>query len=745
MTELRAPVAARVLLAAFAVALAACGTATAPGPVGSPPGAPPGAPSASPPAEPAAAPAAGAAAVPARTTILWDEWGIPHVRAADEAALFYAYGWAQARNHAELLVESFGRARARGAEVWGEKALEDDVWYRTVGLPEWTRRSYAALEPAMRQAVDRFAEGVNAYLADHPEALSPAAAAVLPVSGEDVMANLGAIRLRFSSARSDAERWRRRAEGNAALAAPAERAVASNAWALGPAKSASGHALLLANPHLPWGGNLTWVEAHLTAPGIDVYGASLVGMPVIAVGFNQRLAWTHTVNTQDAEDLYRLDLVDGGYRFAGGVRPFERRVETIRVRTDDGFRDEEVEVLSSLHGPVVASAGEEALALRRVDDVVDGLGAALGQWWAMAEAQDFDDFAAALETHAIAGQNITYADADGRIAYFYGGVLPRRPRGDDEFWAGLVAGDDPELVWSAAHSFADMPRVVDPATGWLQNANDPPWISTYPPALDADAFPRYFGPRELPLRPQQSIELLRDSGVVTLEEMVALKHSTEVELAERVLPDLLAAAEAGEPAAAGGRRAAEVLAAWDRSTDADSRGAVLFAAWVGEMMRRAGTDFFARPWDEAAPLDTPAGLADPAAALDALAAAAAAVEEAHGRLDVAWGEVNRLRVGDHDLPGNGGPGQLGVFRVTHFAGGDETTDVAVGGDSYVAAIELAAGGPRALALLSYGNASQPDSPHRGDQLPLYADQRLRPVHFEAADVEAAAVERTELP
>lgn len=97
-------------------------------------------------------------------------------------------------------------------------------------------------------------------------------------------------------------------------------------------------------------------------------------------------------------------------------------------------------------------------------------------------------------------------------------------------------------------------------------------------------------------------------------------------------------------------------------------------------------------------------------------------------------------MGDHDLPGNGGPGQLGVFRVTHFAGGDETTDVAVGGDSYVAAVELAAAGPRAFALLSYGNASQPGSPHRGDQLALYAEQRLRPVHFDAADVEAAAVD-----
>lgn len=719
-------------LALAAAALAGCGTAPTSAPVAVPPAA----------ASPAAAEKA------PRATILWDEWGIPHVRAADEEALFYAYGWAQAHNHAQLLVESVARARARGAEVWGEEALADDRWYRTVGLPAWTRRTYGELEPAMRRAVDRFADGIGAYLAAHPGALSSTAAAVLPISGEDVVANLGAVRLEFSRARQEAEGWRRRAAGEAALAAPeapAERAVASNAWALGPAKSASGNALLLANPHLPWGGNLTWIEAHLTAPGIDVYGASLVGMPVITIGFNRRLGWTHTVNTQDDEDLYRLDLVDGGYRFDGGVRPFERRVETIRVKTADGFRDEEIEVLSSVHGPVLATAGDEALALRRVDDVVAGFGAALGQWWAMGKAGSFDEFVAALESHAIAGQNVTYADADGRIAYFYGGVLPLRLTGGAGFWAGLVAGDDPLLVWETAHGFHDMPRVVDPDTGWLQNANDPPWLSTFPPVLDADVYPPYFAPRELSLRPQQSIELLRDSGRLTLDEMVALKHSTEVEMAERVLPDLLAAVEdaAGDvPEVA--RRAAAVLAAWDGSTASDSRGAVLFAAWVREMLRRTGPGFFALPWDEAAPLATPAGLADPAVARQALAAAAAAVEAAHGGLGVAWGEVNRLRVGDHDLPGNGGPGSLGVFRVTWFAGGDEATDVAVAGDSFVAAVEFAAAGPRALALVSYGNASQPGSPHRGDQLPLYAEQRLRPVRFAAGEVEAAAVERTEL-
>ncbi|MFW6012459.1 MAG: penicillin acylase family protein [bacterium] len=711
------------------------------------------------------APAAEAELPESGAEILWDEWGIPHVRAADARALFYAYGWVQAHDHPELLLRNYGEARARAAEYWGREHLEDDLWYRLAGLPGWTERAYASLDEEMRGWVDAFAAGADAFYREHPEDVPESVAPVLPVTGTDVMANAGAVGLRFSDARGARERWRASREGESAGGA-ADRAAlqgfeppssagaaampGSNAWAVAPPKAAGG-ALLLANPHLPWGGNLTWTEAHLTAPGVDVYGASLVGFPVINIGFNHHLGWTHTVNTQDTEDYYELSVVetpDGsglGYPLGDEVRAFEREVVELRVRTADGFRTEELELLRSVHGPVIARTEGRALALRRVHEVTGGLAKALRQWWEMGRARSLESFERALEHNAVVGQNVTYADADGNIAYYYGAATPVRPRGDVDFWRGVVPGDDEELLWTEVHPFDEMPRVVNPRSGWVQNANDPPWIATWPPELSAERYPPYFAPVDLAMRPQRSIGLLRENGSIDFDEMVRLKHSTRMELADRILPELL---EAGrEHGGDDVDEAIEVLAEWDRTADTDSRGGVLFQAWAQaaeERARREGVEVFERPWNPDEPLATPDGLGDPASAAAALEAAARRVEAAFGELGVPWGEANRLRRDDVDLPGNGGPGGLGIFRVAFYAGNDEGPRVAAGGDSFVAVVELGER-LRASALIPYGNASRPGSSHRTDQLELFAEQRLRPVHFDPAEVEARAVERTALP
>ncbi len=175
-----------------------------------------------------------------------------------------------------------------------------------------------------------------------------------------------------------------------------------------------------------------------------------------------------------------------------------------------------------------------------------------------------------------------------------------------------------------------------------------------------------------------------------------------------------------------------MLEAWDRCADADSRGAVLFEAWFRAMSRTGA--FYATPWSEASPRTTPDGLRDPAAAARVLATAAAQVRKMHGAIDVPWGQVYRLRAGGRDLPANGGPGDLGIFRVVGFSEDKDGKWRAVGGDSYVATIEFGRS-VRARTLMSYGNASQPGSPHAGDQLELFAKKQLKTAWLTRQDVE----------
>jgi acyl-homoserine-lactone acylase len=665
------------------------------------------------------------------TEILWDRWGVPHIFAENTTGLLRAFGWAQTRAHGDRLLHLYGEARGRAAEYWGADYIESDRWIRTNGVPARAREWLQLQPPEMRSLLDAFASGINAYAETFPDSLSESARRVLPVDAGDVLAHVQrVVWFEFITSPASVQAATRAWRGGQDPAPP-EPAGASNAWAIAGTRSASGRPMLLANPHVPWGGLYTWFEAQLTGPGIDAYGAALVGFPLLGIGFNDRLGWTHTVNPLDAADLYELTLTDGGYRWDGGIRTLETREETLLVRQPDGsLREQPFTIRSSLHGPVVAEndAGN-ALALR-----VAGLDAAQLplQNWRMLRARTLEEFEAALGMLQLPFFNVVYADADGHILYVYNGRVPVRPSGDWRAWTGIQRGDTSALLWTATHDYAELPRVQDPLSGWLQNANDPPWSTTQPLAVSPAAYPAYMAPQvPLSFRAQRSSRMLNEDGSVTFDELIAYKHSTHVETADHLLDDVIIAARASSGALT--RRAADVLDDWDRATDAGSRGAILFEAFWRHLRQRAGPQPFEVPWTAEAPLSTPDGIADPNAAVEALMAAASEVESRYGRLDVAWGAVHRLQAPGYDLPGNGSDA-FGAFRVTGWRTGPDGMRSAVSGDSWVAAIEF--GDPvRAMAALSYGNASQPGSPFIGDQLLLYASQRLRPVWRERSQIE----------
>jgi acyl-homoserine-lactone acylase len=281
--------------------------------------------------------------------------------------------------------------------------------------------------------------------------------------------------------------------------------------------------------------------------------------------------------------------------------------------------------------------------------------------------------------------------------------------------------------------------LANPPLGWLQNANDPPWTTTVPLVLDPAKYPAYMAPRGMAFRPQRSARLLAETGKLSFEELVRRKHDTRMELADRLLDDLTAAVLAhGDDDA---KAALRVLQGWDRTADAESRGGVLFAAWWREISRRGSV--FATAWDATRALETPDGLANPAAAAETLGKVARDVRGKFGTLDVAWGVANRLRRDGLDLPANGGSGSLGIFRVTEFEPRENQKElVAEFGDSFVAAVEFST--PlTARTLIGYGNWSQPGSRHRVDQLSLFARKELRPAWRSRADIEAH-LERREL-
>ncbi len=659
----------------------------------------------------------GCARAPRHAEILWDTWGVPHIFAQDANSLFHAFGYAQAHSHGNLILRLYGQARGRAAEYWGKSYVDSDRWVRTVGVPRLAAEWLEKQDPQMLDYAEAFTSGINDYVRQHPDEISDEVKLVLPITPKDLLAHVLRV-IHFSFLTSPdrveavAKRWGQ---------------PASNAWAIGPSRSSSGHAMLLMNPHLPWSGMMTWYEAQLNAPGINAYGAALVGEPVLGIAFNDYLGWSHTVNTLDGQDLYELTLQGDGYRWDGKTRPFETETQILKIRQPDGsFREEQLLIRRSVHGPVVRMRKGKALALRVAGIHQPGM---FAQYWDMMRARNLQEFEAAVSRLQMPMFTIMYADRDGHILHVFGGRVPVRPKGDWAFWQRPVPGDSSATLWTRTHPYRDLPRVLDPPSGWLQNANDPPWTTTFPRALDAADFPPYMAPRAMSFRAQRSARMLAEDSSITFEEMIRYKHSTRMELADRILEPLIAAAEDSRNEAA--KTGAKILAAWDRCADAGSRGAVLFEEFVQQWQQHSGkADLFAVKWSPREPRTTPRGLASPAVAVEALAAAVDTVRKQYGAPDVAWGNVYRLKIADVDLPANGGPGSLGIFRAVYF---DDR--VATGGDSFVAAVEFSQ--PlRARVLVSYGSSSQPGSPHATDQLRLFAEKRLRPVWRTRAAIEA---------
>lgn len=657
----------------------------------------------------------------ATATISWDMWGVPHIRTDTIEDLFFAQGWAQMKNHGNLILDLYGSSRGKGAEYWGESRLQNDILIHTLGFDELADEWESNQDEELKTIYSSFVDGLNAYASEHLDEIDEKYRVVLPLMTKDVnMHTMNVIFTRFIGG------------GDLGLTQNWPD-MGSNAMAVAPSRSASGNAMLVQNPHLPWSGEFLFFESHLMLGDQNMYGATLVGFPGIAIGFNETLGWTHTNNTIDNADTYELELADGGYLLDGERKEFETSSTIIKVLQEDGsLVENEIPLMKTAHGPVVSKSEDKVLAFRLVGLDRPNM---LLQWWHMINSTTFDEFEGALKMAQIPFWNVMYADQQGEIFYLFNGLVPKRSSGTWEYWNRIIPGGKSADIWTGVHDYADLPKIKNPAGGWLQNANDPPWTSTIPMTLNSKDFPHYMSPLGMGFRAQRAARMLIEDESITFDELVDYKHSTRLEFADRILDDLFAAVDASNSSKA--KEAKVVLENWDRNSDADSKGMLLFYNWANKFnVNRA--DNYKEPWSWEKPSTTPDGLADPAYAVELLEQAAIEIEGKFGSLDTPWGDFYRIDYNGHKLPANGVDGSLGVFRVSWPANSDGEHMYVSGGDSWVGVIEFGEQ-VKAKVLLSYGNSTQINSPHSGDQLELFAEKKLRDAWFTNAEVDANTV------
>jgi len=695
--------------------------------------------------------------------ILWDRYGVPHIFAKSTSDMFYLFGYAQAEAHGDLLLHTIGGSRGRGAEYFGagyrDTNLLTDRWIWTNEVPIRSVKWLAEQTPEFHGYLEAFAAGINAYAAAHPEALAPEVKQVLPITALDIIMHAQHFyNFEFVASRTLANPPRAGAEAEAdpytigPEPTGEDLADGSNGWAIGPSHTTDGHAMMLLNPHLAWGGEQTYFEVNLHAPGINLYGATQIGVPALRFVFSDYIAITNTVNTNNGHLLYKITEAEGGYKFDGKVLPYTKATYPIKILQKDGsYTTENVEVLKTVHGPVIRRDDGAPIAL-----YVAGLDKPfmLEQVFKMSTAHNFAEYQAQARRLNIPMYNIMYADRDGHIEYLFNAPVPRRSEGDYAFWSRPVAGDTSRLLPTGSLTYDELPKIIDPPSGYVQNSNQPPWDAAWPSMIDPAKYAPYVAPQFPTFRSDRGIRMLSEDSKLSFNMLLQKKLSTRAEGADRLLPDLLAAVDQyGTPRA---KEAAAVLKTWDRQAEADSRGAYLFWNWATRFGMPAAapnsTRGFAVPYAIDKPLTTPSGIKDPAAAAALLDAAAEETIATFGALDKPWGSYLRLQINAQsagaaaapargpalngvDLPGNGGPGAIGIFRVITPGPMVDATSTPVHGDGFTIAMEFSQ--PiRAKALVSYGDCSQPGCAHHTDQLPLFEKKQWRDVWRTRGEIEA---------
>ena len=679
-----------------------------------------------------------------QSVIRRDTYGIPHILADTEEAAAFAFGYAQAEDHAAEIGRRYLRARGEAARHFGEDALSNDIAMAQFDNLASATAALERITPLYRRIIGAYAAGVNRYVRAHRRELPE----WMPeITAADVLASTRAGAASSLGGAALVRRLRAKYEGGpGAPEAPdwIDDAPGSNAFALAGSRTTTGKPILLGNPHLQWS-SLYW-EAHVRVPGkIDFYGSTLVGIPVLRAGFNDRLGFVTTNNAPDLDDVFALNLDPvrpDHYLFDGRSRPLQRRDATVQVREADGSMRAEARTFWSSHiGPVIHRTADRAFAVRSVR--LEALQYFEG-FYLLSKARNLDEWNEAMRHNLVPTSNFTYADAEGNILYYWNARVPVRPDGRDY---GLdVEAKGPADLWSRMHRIDDFPRLLNPPGGYVQNANNPPQFVSLRDPIDMSRFPQQFQRGPLALRPQLALDLLEEETVFSVQDVIDLKYSTRMLLAERVKRAVVAAVRASEGASDDARAGADVLEAWDDHVSAGSRGAVLFQRFW-DMYSAAVRPPFATPWQEANPATTPSGIADPAAAVAHLGAAVRAVREQYGSESVAWGDVHRFRAGSLDLPGDGATGTYGTFRVMTFAAPEPDSKVRVAGhvpgrdapigfgDGWILLVDFSKPG-EAWSVLAYGQTTRQDSPHSSDQLQLFAEHKLRRAWYSEADIKA---------
>ena len=688
-------------------------------------------------------------------TITRDDWGIAHVVGKTDADAVFGAIYAQAEDDFNRVEMNYINSMGRLAEVEGEAAVWRDLRMKMFIDPEDMKRQYASSPQWLQKLMTAWADGLNFYLAQHPEVKPKVITRFEPwmaltfsegsIGGDIETINLERLRAMYSDIPANVAEN----EPDEFLAEPS----GSNGIAISPKNTTGGNALLLINPHTSF---FFRSELQMTSgEGLNAYGASTWGQFFIYQGFNEHCGWMHTSSAVDAIDEYLETVVKKSdryfYRSGNEERPVTESVIRVPYKTSSGMADRVFTIYRTHHGPVVRRTAESGrwVTVALMQEPVK----ALTQSYARTKAKNYKEFKQSMELHTNSSNNTIYADADGNIAYFHANFIPRR---DPRFnWTRPVDGSDPATDWKGVLSVDESPNLFNPSTGWLYNSNNWPWTAAGASSLKQSDYPKYVDNGVENARGLHAIKVLENRKDFTVDKLRDAAFDTYLTWFEKTVPALVKAWDgtpSTDPLKAKTAEQIAILRKWDFRWSIDSVPTSLAVFWAEEGNRRLGGDAAAVGLPIKEYLET---RANPTTMLEALAVASDKLVADFGKWQTPWGEINRFQRLSNDIVHpftdegesipvaftSGNWGSLASFGARPYRGSKKWYGTS--GNSFVAIVEFGKT-VRARAVTAGGESGDPKSKHFNDQALRYSTGALREVYFYPAQLKGHT-ERTYSP
>ncbi|WP_221284394.1 penicillin acylase family protein [Mucilaginibacter sp. SP1R1] len=681
-------------------------------------------------------------------TIIRDNWGVPHIYAKTDAAVVFGLMYTQCEDNFKGIERNYLYQLGRQTEADGENSLYTDVQLQLIADSADAIKDYKASAPWFKKLMDAFADGINYYLYKHPEVKPKVFKRFKPwyalmfTDGSVAATETGGIKL--SETKDFYEAGEQRLGMATKRPVPVydmtnERETGSNGFAIAPSRSASGHALLYINPHVPF---YFRSEVELVSgEGLNVYGAVTWGQFFVYQGFNEHCGWMHTSSYSDVGDLYAEKVTKKGgkwyYEYNGGLKAITTRKLLLNIKNGDKLEQRSVTGYYTHHGPVLGSRNGKWLALKANNRSYN----ALLESWLITKANTLAQYKKAMELVSNTSNSTVYADDKGNIVFWYGNYIPKRnPKFD---WSLPVDGSTSATEWQGVHSLKDIITNINPATGWIQNCNSSPFTASGSSSPDKNKYPVYMAPDGENYRAVTAIKLLKDAKHITLDTLIAKGYNHYLAAFDDLLPALFNAYDnAPDSVKQSLAEPVQLLRQWDKYCAANSVASTLAIEWGTLMMKTMPPP----QTDQESTFITQRvkKLSQTSAAqqLDFLTAVLKNLQSRFGTWKMHWGDVNRYQrpadgiTFDDQLPSIpvGATGS-GFGQLPSFQSRTANTQKRYGysGNSFIAAVEFGTK-VKAKSIITGGQSFDPASKNFTDQAQGFIDGKFKDVLFYKNDV-----------